>query len=121
MQVVAHPDDDILFMSPDLPRSIAAGSCVRTVYLTAGDSGSAGYYWIGRMLGAQAAYETMTGVKRDWQFRTVRFSSGQYATYMNQYGNSQVSLLFLNLPDGNLQGQGFGGDKSESLLSLIHI
>jgi LmbE family N-acetylglucosaminyl deacetylase len=118
MQVVAHPDDDILFMSPDLPRSIAAGSCVRTVYLTAGDSGSAGYYWIGRMLGAQAAYETMTGVKRDWQFRTVRFSSGQYATYMNQYGNSQVSLLFLNLPDGNLQGQGFGGDKSESLRKL---
>lgn len=118
MQVVAHPDDDILFMSPDLSRSIAAGSCVRTVYLTAGDSGSAGYYWIGRMLGAQAAYETMTGVKRDWQFQTIRFSSGQYATYMSQYGNSQVSLLFLNLPDGNLQGQGFGDDKSESLSKL---
>lgn len=118
MQIIAHPDDDLLFMSPDLPRSIAAGSCVRTVYLTAGDSGSAAYYWIGRMLGAQAAYDTMTGVTKTWGFRTIRFSTGQYATLASQQGNARISLIFLNLPDGNVHGQGFPGKQFASLGSL---
>ncbi|MFF1796990.1 PIG-L family deacetylase, partial [Kitasatospora sp. NPDC058263] len=36
MQVVAHEDDDILFMNPDLAASLAAGVPTVTVVLTAG-------------------------------------------------------------------------------------
>lgn len=32
----AHPDDDLIFMSPDLLEDVTGGSCSRTVYLTAG-------------------------------------------------------------------------------------
>lgn len=38
LQVVAHPDDDLFFMNPDLSRSISTGVKVATVYLTSGES-----------------------------------------------------------------------------------
>lgn len=38
LQVVAHPDDDLFFMNPDVSRSIAAGIEVTTVYLTSGEA-----------------------------------------------------------------------------------
>ena len=44
MNIVAHADDDILFLSPDLLDTIDEGGCVRTVYVTAGnDDRSAAY------------------------------------------------------------------------------
>ena len=39
MDVVAHEDNDILFMDPVAPADVAAGRCLTTVYLTAGDDG----------------------------------------------------------------------------------
>jgi hypothetical protein len=39
MNIVAHEDDDILFLSPDLVHDIRHGRCVRTVFVTAGDAG----------------------------------------------------------------------------------
>lgn len=38
VQVVAHPDDDLFFMNPDLSRSLTAGIPVTTVYLTSGEA-----------------------------------------------------------------------------------
>ncbi|MFJ7157370.1 PIG-L family deacetylase [Streptomyces sp. NPDC101118] len=38
LQVVAHPDDDLYFMNPDIERSIGAGHALTTVFLTAGES-----------------------------------------------------------------------------------
>ncbi len=43
MAVVAHQDDSLLFLSPDLLHDIQAGDCVTTVYVTAGDGGGCGY------------------------------------------------------------------------------
>src|SRR6188472_3148233 len=40
MNVVAHPDDDLLFQSPDLLHDVQSGKCVRTVYVTAGERGN---------------------------------------------------------------------------------
>src|SRR5262245_7566617 len=49
MAFVAHEDDDLLFLSPDILHAIQAGdTCVRTVYLTAGDAGNDESYWSGR-------------------------------------------------------------------------
>ncbi|HYG45800.1 MAG TPA: PIG-L family deacetylase, partial [Bordetella sp.] len=36
---VAHLDDDLLFMNPDIAANIGAGGCVQVVYLTASDAG----------------------------------------------------------------------------------
>ena len=59
MNVVAHEDDDILFMDPPTYTDVAAGRCLTTVYLTAGDDGQGASYWHGREDGAMAAYAKM--------------------------------------------------------------
>jgi hypothetical protein len=98
VQIVAHQDDDLLFMNPDLQRDIRANRCVRTIYLTAGDAGKDRAYWSGRETGEKTAYATMAGRANFWtdstadvQGRTVRVST---------LTGTAVSLVFLRLPDG---------------------
>lgn len=76
LQIVAHEDDDIIFMNPDIQDSIASGNMVRTVWVTAGNVCPNGggtcsdlpagvpsdtAYWHARERGALAAYATMAG------------------------------------------------------------
>jgi len=42
MQVVAHQDDDLLFMNPDIQNTINAGRPITSVFLTAGEAGTTG-------------------------------------------------------------------------------
>ena len=118
MQIVAHPDDDLLFMNPDLIRSIDTGACIRTVYLTAADAGGAAYYWLGRQLGVEAAYSDMAGSHRSWQSQSVQLAGGQHATISSPRGDDRVALLFLNLPDGNQRGQGYAATQYASMQRL---
>ncbi|HEV7454094.1 MAG TPA: PIG-L family deacetylase [Candidatus Saccharimonadales bacterium] len=118
MNIVAHQDDDLLFMNPDTLRSIRAGECVRTVYITSGDAGAGKYYWVGREQGSEAAYSNMLGNSDIWIERLVKLSGGQFITVANPRGNSRVSLVFMHLPDGNLRGQGFSSSQYESLERL---
>jgi LmbE family N-acetylglucosaminyl deacetylase len=118
MNIVAHQDDDLLFMNPDNLRDIQAGHCVRTVYITAGDGGNGRDYWLSREQGAEAAYSEMTGNKQPWIQRVVRLQNNEYVTVANMRGDSQISLIFMRLPDGGLKGQGFSSTHNESLSEL---
>ena len=62
LNIVAHLDDDLLFLNPDMLHNIQAGRCVRTVYLSASDDGRDASYWQGREVGEKAAYAQMSGV-----------------------------------------------------------
>lgn len=119
MNIVAHQDDDLLFMSPDLLHDVTAGNCVRTVYLTAGDAGAEEPYWLAREKGSEAAYSLMLGSKSLWVQRIVRLPNGQFVTIDSPRGNDRASLIFMHLPDGNLRGEGFGAFNNESLDSLV--
>ena len=66
LNIVAHADDDLLFLSPDLLHAIEASRNVRTVFLTAGDSGAGADYWGRREAGVRAAYAQMSGVANVW-------------------------------------------------------
>jgi LmbE family N-acetylglucosaminyl deacetylase len=118
MNIVAHQDDDILFMNPDLLANIKRGYCIRTVYLTAGDAGADSFYWLKREQGAQAAYDHMLGQTDTWVNRIVRLNGSAFVNVASPRGNDKVSLLFLHLPDGNMQGQGFGSSHYENLERL---
>lgn len=120
MNIVAHQDDDLLFLSPDLLHDIQSGKCVRTVFLTAGDSGNDRLYWLSRQLGSEAAYTHMLGLnpRTIWDQQTVRLAADEYATIASPLGSTKVSLVFLNLPDGDLQGQGFEASGNQSLAKL---
>ena len=118
LNIVAHQDDDLLFMNPDILNSIKQGNCVRTIYVTAGDSGSGKYYYLSRQKGAQAAYSEMLGIKDDWTQNVVKLDNNQYVTISQPKVNKKVSLVFLNLPDGNLRGEGFPASDHQSLAKL---
>ncbi len=118
MNVVAHQDDDLLFLSPDLLHDIDAGHCVRTVYITAGDAGHDKLYWQSRERGSEAAYDSQLGNKAIWEQRTLKLNNHEFITVANPRDNPRVSLLFLRLPDGNIRGQGFSASNFESLQQL---
>ncbi|MDB5183024.1 MAG: hypothetical protein JWO47_808 [Candidatus Saccharibacteria bacterium] len=120
LNVVAHQDDDLLFMNPDTQADITAGHCVRTVYITAGDAGYNQFYWLGREQGSEAAYSKMIGSDAIWIQRIIQIGINQYVTIANPKGNTKVSLIFMHLPDGNIGGSGFGASNHESLQKLFN-
>ena len=118
MNIVAHQDDDLLFMNPDLEHNIMAGNCVRTVYVTAGDAGRPTQYWQAREAASEAAYNSLLGINNIWVHRIVKISDTEFLTVANPKDNYKISLIFMLLPDGNISGQGFRVTNHESLASL---
>lgn len=117
LQVVAHPDDDLLFMNPDIIRDIEAGACVRTVFLTTGDANRDDSYWRLREDGILAAYATMAGADDEWTIGTLDVDGRelQLATLDDAPG---ISLVFMHLPDGNRRGTGNAIHDHQSLMRL---
>lgn len=118
MNVVAHEDDDILFLSPDLLHDIQMGRCVRTVFVTAGDDNRGGGYADDRITGAQAAYATMAGAPSEWS-NSETSVSGHRVTIHTLQGAPRLTLVFLNLPDGSFDGNGFSKNRHQSLRKLL--
>ena len=122
MQIVAHQDDDLLFMNPDLQKSIAAGDCIRTVYLTAGNAGMGLAYAKEREKGAQAAYSTMLSEKPGkWRRHFIRVTAKSSVETAVPATNTNVSLIFYRLPDGGIKGGGYDvkGSPPRSLAGLL--
>ena len=117
MQVVAHEDDDLLFMNPDLLHAIQQGDCVRTIYLTAGDAGSSKFYWLGRERGSEAAYALLGGIADEWTTQTVKFGNHRFGTVATPVHSDRLSVAFMHLPDGKPDGQGFKVQASRAWLS----
>ena len=118
MNIVAHQDDDLLFMNPQVIKDIDAGYCVRSVYITAGNDGEQSPYWIGREEGSETAYSYMLNSSSVWLQKTVELNSHEFITVASSRGNNKISLIFVLLPDGNLEGQGFSSSNYESLAKL---
>ena len=117
LNIVAHEDDDLLFLSPDLLHAIQTGGKVRTVFITAGDSGNNATYWQGRQAGTQVAYAQMAGVANSWTQSDAGISGHPIAVFTLS-ANSSISLAYMRLPDGNLDGSGFSSTNHESLQKL---
>jgi LmbE family N-acetylglucosaminyl deacetylase len=120
LNVVAHEDDDLLFMSPSLLQFIERGDSITTVYLTAGDDGLDTAYWQGREEGAKAAYATMLGgAAVAWTDATVSPFSGAAALPSSTPSRGLIELVFVRLPDGNVDGTGFASTGNVSLKKLL--
>jgi LmbE family N-acetylglucosaminyl deacetylase len=117
LNVVAHEDDDLLFLSPDLLHAIQGGGKVRTIFVTAGDAGSGTSYWTGRQNGMLAAYAQMAGVSNSWTQADAGIAGHPMPLYTLSAA-SAVSLIFMHLPDGDVDGGGFSSNNDESLQEL---
>ncbi|MBL9021311.1 MAG: discoidin domain-containing protein [Myxococcales bacterium] len=114
MQVLAHEDDDFLFMNPDLRNAIAAGHGIVSVYLTAGQaSGAPGMcaaeLATARQDGMKAAYAVMAGYSpsatwtRDLFVPDPGVPWPHIAERYTLNANPRIRLIFLNIPDGGSQ------------------
>ncbi|MFJ3514744.1 PIG-L family deacetylase [Streptomyces sp. NPDC090131] len=133
VQVVAHPDDDLFFMNPDLSRSLLSGTQVTTAYLTSGESdgrnearGAAAtdpeqpadrtHYAEARQNGIRSAYAQMaTGDRTSaWKRTVIPTAGGGRAELDVLIAKPQVNLVWLMLREA----RSTGGDTPESLRGL---
>lgn len=96
LSFVAHEDDDLLFMNPDIASDVQAGYNVWVVYLTAGDD-PAHYspsmtYAGDRISGDRAAYALAANVPNTWTYIPMTFAGHEVAT--NQLNGTNVHLIF---------------------------
>ncbi|MFB7664196.1 PIG-L family deacetylase [Kitasatospora sp. NPDC056138] len=116
MQIVAHTDDDLYFMVPDLLHTVRAGIPVVCVYLTAGEADGRNVatsdpkrgdapvdfegYTTGRQAGLRAAYSAMVTGHRDavWERGTRTIRDGVVAEVNTLTdGPAPITLIYLNL------------------------
>ena len=98
LSIVAHPDDDLLFMNPDISSGIQAGQVTRTVFAVAPVMRGLSRYWESREEGSKAAYAHMAGVDNHWRTEQISIE-GDLLDLHILVRAPQVSLLFLRLPD----------------------
>ena len=106
MQIVAHPDDDLLFVNPDLQTLLGQGYPSVTVVLTAAEADgghtpadTSREVFAGlRQQGLRAAYAAMAGVPDAWTFTTVNVARHDVELDYLSYA-PHVKLVFLNLYD----------------------
>ncbi|MGV7243844.1 hypothetical protein ACRXB1_19065, partial [Caballeronia sp. M23-90] len=100
--VVAHLDDDLLFVNPGISDKLAAGWCVTTVHLIGGANGANFDYVKLREKGTRLAYARMAGVADDWIESTVDFA-GKPVHQMLLRQQPRVKLLEVRLPGGGVR------------------
>ncbi|MEP6710744.1 MAG: hypothetical protein ABJA64_03410, partial [Candidatus Saccharibacteria bacterium] len=89
VSIVAHQDDDILFMNPTHIHNLRAGDCLRTIYVTAGDDGNMqSDYWTRREYGSENAYSVMTNTNgATWTSQSVTLADHELVTVSNSLDN----------------------------------
>lgn len=119
MQIGAHPDDDLLFMNPDMMNTIGAGNGTVTIIMTAAEAGGGvdgtpkAQFAFQRQEGLRAAYAYMAGVANSWG-RSALWVVDHWVEYDTLFPAPQIHLLFINLPDGG------DPDNMNSLLTLYN-
>lgn len=105
--------------SPDLIGPVQSGSCVTHVFLTSGDAGLGNDYPESREAGNEASYAYMAGVTDSWTEYNATFA-GQPVLIRTLAGRPNIQRVWFRLPDGGLDGSGFGSSGGQSLLKLYY-
>ncbi|MBN3753317.1 ricin-type beta-trefoil lectin domain protein [Paraburkholderia sp. Tr-20389] len=101
--VVAHLDDDLLFVEPEISERLRAGWCVTTVHLIGGANGANFAYVQKREEGSRLAYARAAGVANAWGESTIRIA-GKPVFQLTLKAQPRVRLLELRLPGGAVRG-----------------
>ncbi|HEV7555656.1 MAG TPA: PIG-L family deacetylase, partial [Kofleriaceae bacterium] len=96
--IVAHQDDDLLFMQPDQLDAVRSGIGVTTVYVTAGNGDKGADVANDRYRGLMSAYSAATGLD---QWFCGWTSVAEHIAEHCRLEGANLSLLFLGYPDGS--------------------
>ncbi|MET9227071.1 PIG-L family deacetylase [Lentzea sp. NPDC003310] len=99
LSFIAHQDDDLLFMNPDIASDVWAGKETWIAYLTAGDiphrpgtSHGGIQYAEMRMDGVRAAYARTAGVANNWHYEEMTFGGHPVST--NRLAGTNVRIVY---------------------------
>ncbi|MEX3954798.1 hypothetical protein [Trinickia sp. EG282A] len=101
--VVAHLDDDLLFVNPGITDRLRAGWCIVTVHLIGGANNASFGYVLTRERGVRQAYARMAGVPDQWTESTV-WIAGEPVHRMVLNAAPHIVLLEVRLPGGQVRG-----------------
>lgn len=101
--LVAHLDDDLLFVNPGIAHRLAAGWCIVTVHLIGGANGASFDYVLTRERAIRGAYARMAGVPNRWREATVTLA-GSPVHWMTLQAQPRIELVELRLPGGRVRG-----------------
>ena len=105
VQIVAHTDDDLLFLNPDIQPSILSGRPVRTIVLGADEYNGVDGAMTREQLaasvqeGSRSAYAVLAGKPNNWTRDTLEVA-GKIVEIDTLVGAPQLQLIYLSLPDG---------------------
>ena len=101
--IVAHADDWQIFFGDHAYTSFQNAASMLFIFTTAGDAGKPQAYWMARERGALASVDNIIGAGA-WSCgsQTVR----NHPIYRCQ--KNSVAVYFMRMPDGNIDGTGFG-------------
>lgn len=111
LTVVAHQDDDLIFMQPDVADLAARRGGLTNVYVTAGNGRRGVVAADRRYRGLMEAYAWAAGAPSRWSCGWIALA-GHLAEHCRLDGG-KVSLVFLGYPDGGKEGE-----QPDSLLRL---
>ncbi|USX50801.1 PIG-L family deacetylase [Lentzea sp. HUAS12] len=102
--IIAHTDDDLLFINPDIQPSVLSGLPVRTIVLTADQNEGAGGLSREELSasvqeGQRSAYAKLAGQPNNWTRGTKEVAT-MILEIDTLVGAPNVQLLYLNIPDG---------------------
>uniref|UniRef100_A0AAU2UZE9 PIG-L family deacetylase n=1 Tax=Streptomyces sp. NBC_00003 TaxID=2903608 RepID=A0AAU2UZE9_9ACTN len=122
MQIVAHPDDDLYFMNPELAQSIAANDQLVSVYLNCGETGGVNKvpgsrtppkpdvaaYAGARRQGLRQAYAYMATGKAHtaWKAEALTLPGGTQVELDTLDGHPGLQLVFLGVRQHTSYGNG---------------
>ncbi|MET1075272.1 MAG: hypothetical protein ABWY11_21680 [Umezawaea sp.] len=104
LQIVAHTDDDLLFLNPDIQPSIQSGRPVRTIVLGAdefnGVDGEQTREQLAANLqeGSRSAWAVLAGKPNSWTRATMAVA-GKTVEIDTLNGAPQIQMIYLSLPD----------------------
>lgn len=104
VQIVAHTDDDLLFLNPDIQPSIQSGRPVRTIVLGADEFNGVDGEMTREQLaasvqeGSRSAWAVLADKPNDWT-RATMVVAGKTVEIDTLIGAPQIQMIYLSLPD----------------------
>ncbi|WP_229230902.1 PIG-L family deacetylase [Sinomonas cyclohexanicum] len=116
MVVVAHTDDDLLFLSPDILHVVQANQPLLLVYTTAGEAGEGSDYWQSLEEGIRSTYAQIAGTDNSWS----DLPNGVPGRSFSRQGldGTGIEVAFLHIPDGRTDGTGTATYGYDSIIKL---
>ncbi|MFL1480667.1 PIG-L family deacetylase [Pseudomonas grimontii] len=102
VSVVAHMDDDLIFIDPAIDQELAKGACVTTVFLNGGSSGAGFEYVIRREAASRKAYARMLGADTAWNTSLIDIGKAKILSVQSSV-RPQLRLIFFRLPGGHVR------------------